>query len=306
MGRSRGRRAPDPDTSNGKAKRALADCLHELVANGSIEMSIGDDAEIAKAAHSLPSGISVFVPSPPHRDLVSNLEHVRVLHEAGMDPVPHLAARKIRSREELRQFLETATKRYGVQRALIVGGDPTEPAGPYADSAALLDEGIIEGSGIREISIAGYPEGHPRIPTERLRQDLEYKVTTARQRGLGLRIVTQFSFSTVRILEYCAQLAHSVPEVPVYVGLSGPTSPRKLIRYARYCGVSTSLLALGSMGLKAASLVTRTDPADQLQALAHHCSTRPNNNIIGVHLFSFGGFEETARWMQGKCRNHWD
>jgi hypothetical protein len=76
--------------------------------------------------------------------------------------------------------------------------------------------------------------------------------------------------------------------------MAGPTDIVSLMRYARLCGVSTSLRALQSLGIKAAKLVMHTDPTEQLQLLAHHCATHAANNIIGIHLFTFGGFSSSA------------
>lgn len=30
---------------------------------------------------------------------------------------------------------------------------------------------------------------------------------------------------------------------------------------------------------------------------AHYCAARRACNVVGVHVFSFGGFLESARWM---------
>jgi methylenetetrahydrofolate reductase (NADPH) len=79
--------------------------------------------------------------------------------------------------------------------------------------------------------------------------------------------------------------------------MAGPTDLVSLMRYARLCGVSTSLRALQDLGMKAAKLVMHTDPMEQLHLLAHHCATDTANNIIGIHLYSFGGFPGSAQWM---------
>jgi 5,10-methylenetetrahydrofolate reductase len=110
-------------------------------------------------------------------------------------------------------------------------------------------------------------------------------------------VVTQFSFAPARLVEYCAGLARSVPHVPAYVGLAGPTSPVALLRFAQHCGVSASLRALRAQGMDAVKLVTHTDPGDQLAAVARYCATHANCNVVGIHLFTFGGVEPAARWM---------
>ena len=77
-------------------------------------------------------------------------------------------------------------------------------------------------------------------------------------------VVTQFSFAPNRVVEYCAQLARSAPEVSIYVGVAGPTDPVALARYAQRCGVSASLRALRNLGSGIAQLVTHSDPSEQL------------------------------------------
>jgi methylenetetrahydrofolate reductase (NADPH) len=156
---------------------------------------------------------------------------------------------------------------------------------------------VLAESGIREIGIAGYPEGHPRIPPAVLEAAFNAKLDAIAAQGFGAYVVTQFSFVPARIVEFCAALARTAPAVAVYVGIAGPTDPAALLRYAQRCGVSASLRALRNLGVGAVRIVTHTDPREQLAAIAHYCESHDACNVVGAHLFSFGGFLETARWM---------
>ena len=111
-------------------------------------------------------------------------------------------------------------------------------------------------------------------------------------------MVTQFCFAPARVVEYCAALARSAPSVSIYVGVAGPTDPAALLRYAQRCGVSVSLRALRNLGTGIAQLVTHTDPHEQVLALARYSRSRAPSNVIGVHLYSFGGAVRTATWMR--------
>jgi methylenetetrahydrofolate reductase (NADPH) len=275
----------------------VAGPVAELVANGSIELAARDRQHVAAGADQLPMAMSAYVTALPNQSLETTLECVRALHRAGLDPVPHIAARRVPSRAALRAFLDTAVRDYGVHRVLLVAGDVSESSGPFTDTLAVLRDDILAASGIREIGIAGYPEGHPRIAAGALQSAFRQKLALAQAAGLGLYVVTQFSFAPARVIEYCAALARSAPEVAVYVGVAGPTDPAALLRYAQRCGVSASLRALRALGIGAVRLVSHTDPLDQLRVIAHYASSRERCNIVGAHVFSFGGFARTAQWM---------
>src|SRR3972149_2037949 len=80
----------------------------ELVTLASIEMSARDAACVRDAAELLPSGMSVYVNFLPKQSLSELLEALVALRDAGFNPVPHLAARTIESRQALSGFLRRA------------------------------------------------------------------------------------------------------------------------------------------------------------------------------------------------------
>ncbi|HTM62079.1 MAG TPA: methylenetetrahydrofolate reductase, partial [Burkholderiales bacterium] len=245
----------------------------------------------------LPTGTCVYIPSLPGLPLVRTLEAIAAFREAGLDPVPHVSARRILNREEFTDFLKKAAAQYGVHRVLLLGGDEPRPKGPFNDSLQILEERILPDCGVREIGIAGYPEGHPKIPLNALEKAMARKLELAKQQSIGVYVMTQFSFSPARVVDFCSTLARTWPDLPIYVGIAGPTDPAALLRYAQRCGVSTSLRALRNLGTGIAQLVTNTDPQDQLAAVARYTSARQPSNVVGVHLYSFGGAVRTAAWM---------
>jgi methylenetetrahydrofolate reductase (NADPH) len=282
---------------------ATAGVVHaaaELVACGSLELGADRAEDARRIAGLLPAGTPVYVPHLPRRNLGAALETLVALKRANLEPVPHVAARRIFSRAEVRDFVEKAVRRAGVTKALLIAGDVPEPLGPYAGSAALLAEDFFADSGLTQVGLAGYPEGHPRIATAALDRALEQKLSLAARHGLEAHVVTQFSFAPNRIVEYCAHLARRAPSVPVYVGMAGPTNPVALLRFAQRCGVSASLRALQAEGVKAVRLFANVDPTDQLMALAAHIRSGGARNVVGVHAYSFGGALRTAQWMNAR------
>jgi methylenetetrahydrofolate reductase (NADPH) len=288
---------PAAEAPQTTAAADIAAIASEMVACGSLEMGADTPEDARRIAELLPAGTPVYVNHMPKRPLEATLKALIALREANLEPVPHIAARRVGSRAEAEAFFAKAQRLAGVAKILMLGGDVAEPAGPYADAAALLRESFIAMSGVKQVGLAGYPEGHPRIATGTLNAALADKIELARAAGLEPHVVTQFSFAPNRIAEYCADLARRAPGVPVYVGLAGPTNPVQLLKFAQRCGVSASLRALQAEGMRAVKLFTHVDPSDQLMALAQHIRTGSASNVVGVHLYSFGGVARTARWM---------
>lgn len=278
---------------------AIAVSAAELVTGGSLEMSPAHASDAAAIAALLPAGTPVFVNHLPGRALGSSLPTLQALHEAGLAPVPHLAARRIQSRAQVHEFLQLAVQRAGVRKALLIGGDEPKGIGPYPDALALLADGVLAESGLRELALPGYPEGHPRIASGVLERAFDDKVRLAQQQGLDVSVVTQFSFAPARIVEYCDELVRRWPALPVMVGMAGPTDALTLLKFAQRCGVSASLRALGAQGMGAVKLFMHTDPGEQLSAVAQYRLRHDDCNVLGVHLFSFGSAAKSAAWMNG-------
>ena len=268
-----------------------------LVASGSLEIGAHRPQDAQTIAALLPAGTPVYVNHLPRHRLPDTLPTLIAVREAGLEPVPHIAARRIESAEQLAMFLKRAVRDAGVQKALVIGGDVPEARGPYGDGAAVIRSGLLSAAGLREIGIPGYPEGHPRIPSATLERAFAEKLSLLAEQSLGRYVVTQFSFAPARVVEFCTGLARTAPNVPVYVGLAGPTNPVSLLRFAQTCGVSASLRALRAQGLDAVKLVTHTDPGDQLSAVARYCASRQDCNVVGIHVFTFGGVAPAVQWM---------
>jgi methylenetetrahydrofolate reductase (NADPH) len=274
-----------------------------LLRNSSIELSTNGEEAIRNASEILPPGMGVYVPKMPRQTLADKLVQIGLLRRYGLNPIPHIVARQLSSEEELSAFLAEAVRIGGVHRVLVIGGDDKVPQGPFQDSAAVLASEILTSFGISTVDVAGYPDGHPEISSEILLADLKSKVVVAKNQGFGLNVVTQFSFEPDNIVAYCADLAMTVPEVPVYAGLVGPTSPAKLLRFAKICGVGTSIRAANKLGMNALKLASHASPDKQFEILAQHKDAEETGNLAGIHLFSFGGFVDSSQWLDDKARS---
>ncbi len=289
-------------TVRAAAHNTQHETVRDLVRSGSLEMGADRPKDARAIADLLPGGTPVFVNHLPKHTLADTLAGLEAVAAAGLEPVPHLAARRIKSSVEAASFLNAAVARAGVSKLLLLGGDTPSAAGPYADALSLLNSGLIAKAGIREVAFAGYPEGHPTVDADTMIDALDAKIVAARAQGLGVRVITQFSFAPARILDFCVWLHRRAPDVPIQVGIPGPTSPASLIRFATICGVGASFRAMTNQGMGAVRLLTHTDPSEQLAMIAAHQRSNTHTNITGVHMFSFGGVAKTAQWMNGVLR----
>ena len=139
-----------PANATKRSSEAVDSRIVELMSAGSLEISPRELHRAKEVAALLPSGSCVYIPSLPGLPLARTLEAVAAIREAGLDPVPHVSARRILDRDEFREFLKKAVALHGVHRAMVIGGDEPRAKGPYVDSLQVLEEGILSECGVRE------------------------------------------------------------------------------------------------------------------------------------------------------------
>jgi methylenetetrahydrofolate reductase (NADPH) len=255
----------------------------------SLEATRPNATEIAALADIVPRGTLLYLTAVPTQSMRELVTAAAALRKAGIEPVAHLAARRLASAAALQELLAGLRGEADMRRLLVIGGDVDTP-GAFADALAVIQKGRLRESGIEEIGIGGYPEPHPRIPAGRLEAVLDEKIAAATAHGLRVHIVSQFSFSPERILAWLKQLRACGIGKPVKIGMAGPTNVAALLRFARRCGVAASLRGLAS-GF-AGGLVGQVGPDRIVETL----SAVTNLGDIAPHYFSFGGTLETAHY----------
>jgi len=261
----------------------------------SLEATRPNATEIAALADLLPGGTAVYFSAVPTITPQELIAAAALLRKSGLEPVVHIAARRIRVAADLQNLLASLRGEADVRRLLVIGGD-VDASGPFPDALAVIQKGRLREAGIEEIGIGAYPEGHNRIAPGRLAVALDEKIATAAAHGLGVHIVSQFSFSPERILAWLQQLRACGITKPVKVGMAGPTSVPGLMRYAKRCGVNASLRGL--MAGAAAGLIGNVGPDRIVETLGQ----AGDLGDAAPHYFSFGGAIETARYACSTSR----
>jgi methylenetetrahydrofolate reductase (NADPH) len=264
----------------------------------SIEATRPKPEEIEAVAARVPTGTEIYltaVPTQTRDELVTAARNVR---RAGLEPVVHVAARRLDTIQALGGLLTRLTGEADLRRLLVIGGD-VDPVGPFADALAVIQKGKLREAGIERIGIGAYPEGHPHISPERLEAALDEKIAAAAAQGLDVYLASQFSFSPERIVAWLKQLRACGIDRPVSVGMVGPTSVTALIRFAKRCGVSTSLRGL--MSGAATALIGNVGPDRLIEAL--DVAQGPIGDVH-PHYFTFGNLIATADYASAMARKN--
>jgi len=271
----------------------------QLLRGFSIELNPGDSKILEAAVERLDPGTEASLTWIPGSDPMSMVAPAARLKRAGHFPMPHIGARHLESAAQLER-LACTLKDAGVDRILIVGGDRTEPAGPYDSSLSVMQTGAFQNAGITRIAVGGFPEGNPHIPERVLNESLEAKLDFARSEGLQLSIISQFTFKAEPIMEWIRGIRARGIDIPIRVGLAGPAGLLTLMRYAARCGIGNSLHVLSENPAFAKVLVER-GPEPIIRELAASIAESDGKlGIAGLHFYIFGGLEKTMDWIDAE------
>lgn len=284
--------APGPhDRGHGAATAACS----ALLADYSLGMT-GKLGELEPARAVIPPGTRVHVGFVNSGDLAARVAAARAVKRSGFVPVPVIAARRLRSEAMLREYLDTLQAAGGSGSVLIVAGDPAQPRGPYPDTASVIGSGVLEQYGVRQVSVAGHPGGHPAVGDGVLWRAMAGKAAALEQRGLAGSVVTQFGFDPGLVLAWLTGVRARGISLPVRVGVPGPASVRLLLSYASRCGVAVSAPAARDYGFSLAGPAGTAAPGRFIRALASGYDPQVHGEVK-LHFNPFGGFTATAEWI---------
>lgn len=242
----------------------------------------------------VPRELTITVTSSPSKGIDATLQLAERLAAAGYRVVPHLAARLVRDTDHLRQVLARIDS-LGAREVFVVAGDIDEARGPYEGAASLLRAMAEVTPSLDEIGITGYPESHAFISDDTTIQAMFEKAPYATY------IVSQICFDPAVVGEWIHRVRDRGVELPIYVGLPGPSDPVRLLALSRRIGLGESARFLRRHGswIRRLTLPRGYDPGALLAGLRPHLIPR-ENRIAGLHLFTFNELAQTERWRRAE------
>ncbi|MEQ1616900.1 MAG: hypothetical protein ABL883_00975 [Terricaulis sp.] len=271
--------------------------LARLVNDASLEVTVRDKDAARILRDRLPAGARVHVTYLSNASYADTIAQSKALAVAGFDPIPHLAARSLRSEAELSDYLARLAGEAGATRVLLVAGDLETPLGPFAGSIDVLKTGRFERNGISGIGFAAHPEGHPVVADAVMAQALADKVAYATQHGLEAEIVTQFCFEAAPIVTCLRSLQAGGIDAPVRIGAAAPAEALRMMKVALRCGIGPSLRALERHGARLGGVMGTAGPEGLVEELARALAVEDFGAVVGMHFFVFGGVERSTDWL---------
>jgi len=270
--------------------------ISQLLADASLEMTGKDVPGLLEATAALRPGTRINVTYLGNEDLPMRVAASKAVLEQGFIPVPHISARRVTSEDDLREFLAALQGVGATENVFAVGGDPNPPHGPYPDALSIIRTGILPEYGVKHVSIAGYPEGHPDIPTDVLWSHLVDKHTALKEAGLGSTVLTQFLFDVDAAVRWIEEVREHGVDSLIRIGVPGPAGIKRLLSFASRFGIGANAMIVKKYGFSLTNLMGTAGPDRFITDLAGRLT--PEHGDIGLHFYAFGGLKATAEWIR--------
>ncbi|MEL0076460.1 MAG: methylenetetrahydrofolate reductase [Alphaproteobacteria bacterium] len=277
---------------------ATIEQIQKAASDWSIEVTPTGATKIESFRDCLQPETTVNVTFLPGSDPMDTIAVAQRLHNDGMKPVPHLAARSLKDADQLDTLLSAFVEKAGVKEVLVIGGGVDKPVGQFSDSMQVLSAGLIQRHGIRSIGVAGHPEGSPDISDDEIAEALAAKNALAVAEGLDLYIETQFCFEADIVLDWEKRVRAAGNRLPIRIGIPGPATIKTLFRFAQISGIGPSMRFISKQARNVAKLMTVQSPHLLLDGLAEGMANDSECLIRHFHYYPFGGFAKTAAYAQ--------
>lgn len=216
------------------------------------------------------------------------------LAAAGYRVRPIISARRIVSESQLQQLLDGMTQELGIGELLIVGGDPTQPAGPYATARELIESVPMSDPAVTLVGLPGFPKEHPVMSSASLLDHLVQKVQVLEASGRATEITTQVCLNVDAVLAWIRQVRARGIAAPIRIGIPAPTTAAKLLRFCTLCQVNVTADDLERFGWLDGADAGATSPSAFLTALAQQLT--PDDGPMSTHVYPMGDVPAALAW----------
>lgn len=273
-----------------------------MVDGYSLEMTAKELEGLREAAPLIRPKTQIAVTFLPGEEIEQRIEASCLVRELGFEPIAHVSARRITSHEELEYYLKQTSERAQAKRIFVIAGDPPEAEGPFSDSLQIIETGLLEKYGYEVIGVGGHPEGHPNVSKDDLWVWMERKLEAIRAHGMTPLVVTQFAFDDDAIVAWLAEMRERGIDVPVRLGVPGPAGIKRLLGFAKRCGVGASASVMKKYGVSITNLIGNAGPDRLVDSLGKKLDAR--HGRVRLHFYPFGALRAATEWINDYDARH--
>jgi len=237
--------------------------------------------------------LTLTVTCSPKHGIDHSVEYGSRLRAMGHNVVIHVAARMVKSEQHVDELL-ARMREADIRDVFLVGGDQSDPLGPYQRGLDLLPLLREHPQAPRTLGVPGYPEGHPMIDAAVLRDDIRQKSEFADY------MATQMCFHPEAIVKWLEQTRADGVELPAFVGIPGMVDRTRLMEISLRVGVGTSVSFLR----KQHGVLRRLMGGGKHAAAHLYDELAPllggQLGIAGFHIFTFNRLLDTVRFIEDR------
>ena len=239
----------------------------------------------------LPSRVYIaHLETTPIQDMVQTAAFLR--ERIGIKEImPHVPARLVQDRAMLRDWIRRYKESANVDQFLLIAGSSKTPFGAFENSLELIETGLF--NECSRIHFAAHPQGNGLSWEDEIDNLRAKQAVLSEMKIPNVALVTQFAFDSKDIIDWTVKIQGEGIELPVHVGVAGPTSVSSLLKYARICGVQPSATFLQRRGLTDISNLVSYDPLELVKDLKKFRDENNSSSMEQIHFFPFGGVEAT-------------
>ncbi len=287
-----------PLQTQGTVPMAENEQIVDFLKDATVEVTPTQASKVEDFRALLAEDTTVFVTFLPGSDIADTIKTVAKLRREGMNPVPHLAARSIPSKQFLEESLKQFQGEASVNEALLIGGGVDNPVGEFHSTIQILQTDLLQKYGINRLGVAGHPEGSPDISEADIAMALAQKNAFAKDTGMDMYITTQFCFEADPIISWDKRIRAQGNELPIHIGVPGLATVKTLLKHAMACGIGNSMNFLKKQAMNVTKLMTVNAPDKLVRELAAYKATDPDCGLDVAHMYPLGGLKKTAAWTR--------
>ena len=207
----------------------------------------------------------VFITWLPFESFDSILNKVKEIKKKGHNPIPHIAVRKIHTKEEL-IYIKNQLKQYTNTILLIRGSGKQE--GTFNNVNDVISTRIFNNF---KIGVAGFPEGNNNLTYQQ-------SLSILKEKTYADFVVTHWSLNKQHIKRFLDDSSF-----PIYLGLPNKCSLSQLFNFAKICGIENSIkYSISNSKTIIKLMINGFDPSDIVKEFKNH------RNLKGFHYYNFG------------------